>query len=79
VLPGAASEDYRLRVPQMDETEEKPQRKRGFAAMSPDRLKEIARKGGASIPPHKRAFSVDRDLAASAGRRGGKRAKPADD
>lgn len=45
--------------------------RRGFAAMSPERRTEIARKGGASIPAAKRSFSQDRDLAATAGRKGG--------
>ena len=33
--------------------------------------KEIARKGGASVPSEKRSFSQDRTLAAQAGRKGG--------
>lgn len=45
--------------------------RRGFAAMSPEKRREIARKGGASIPADKRAFSQNRDLAATAGRKGG--------
>jgi len=44
---------------------------RGFAAMPPERRLEIARKGGASVPADKRSFAKDRDLAASAGRKGG--------
>jgi hypothetical protein len=39
--------------------------------MTPERRKEIARKGGASVPADKRSFSRDKDLAASAGRKGG--------
>jgi hypothetical protein len=35
--------------------------KRGFAAMDPARQREIARKGGASVPDEKRSFSQDRD------------------
>ena len=55
--------------------------KRGFASMDPERQREIARKGGASVPSEKRSFSQDRTLAASAGRKGGEsshgtRAKP---
>ena len=34
-------------------------------------LREIARKGGASVPSEKRSFSQDRSLAAQAGRKGG--------
>lgn len=45
--------------------------KRGFASMDPARQREIARKGGASVPSEKRSFSQDRSLAASAGRKGG--------
>lgn len=39
--------------------------------MDPARQREIARKGGASVPDEKRSFSQDRDLAAAAGRKGG--------
>ena len=45
--------------------------KRGFASMDPERQREIARKGGASVPSEKRSFSQDRSLAAEAGRKGG--------
>ncbi|MFP5449004.1 MAG: stress-induced protein [Caulobacterales bacterium 32-67-6] len=48
-----------------------PRARRGFAAMNPERRREIARKGGASVPGEKRSFAKDRDLAASAGRKGG--------
>ena len=52
---------------------DKPDRtsRRGFASMDPERQREIARKGGASVPSEKRAFSTDRGLAAEAGRKGG--------
>jgi general stress protein YciG len=39
--------------------------------MDPERQREIARKGGASVPGEKRSFSQDRSLAAQAGRKGG--------
>lgn len=39
--------------------------------MNPERQREIARKGGASVPPEKRSFSTDRSLAVQAGRKGG--------
>jgi general stress protein YciG len=55
----------------MSSTPPKPKSKRGFASMDPERQREIARKGGASVPPEKRAFSTDRTLAAAAGRIGG--------
>lgn len=45
--------------------------RRGFAAMDPERRREIASKGGASVPPEKRAFSVHAGLASRAGRKGG--------
>ena len=45
--------------------------KRGFASMDPARQREIARKGGASVPGEKRSFSQNRTLAAEAGRKGG--------
>lgn len=44
---------------------------RGFAALSPERRKEIARMGGKSIAPDKRAFSQNRELASRAGKIGG--------
>lgn len=52
-----------------------PRARRGFAAMSAERRREIARKGGASVPSEKRSFAKDRDLAASAGRKGGEASK----
>lgn len=52
--------------------EAKPARSgRGFAAMDPERQREIARKGGRSVPDEKRSFSQNRELAAAAGRKGG--------
>lgn len=45
--------------------------RRGFASMDPERQREIARKGGASVPKDKRSFSQDRQLAAAAGKKGG--------
>lgn len=50
---------------------DQPKSKRGFASMSPEKRREIARKGGASVPADKRTFSKDKDLAASAGQKGG--------
>ncbi|HEX4179470.1 MAG TPA: general stress protein [Caulobacteraceae bacterium] len=57
-------------MPHQDGSTHTPAR-RGFAAMDKDRQREIARKGGASVPDEKRSFSQDRDLAAAAGRKGG--------
>jgi hypothetical protein len=45
--------------------------RKGFAVIDPERQREIARMGGAAIPPGKRSFSQDRELAAAAGRKGG--------
>lgn len=53
-----------------------PKKPRGFAAMSPERRREIARKGGSSVPPSKRSFSQNRELAATAGAEGGRASRP---
>ncbi|MDP2358615.1 MAG: general stress protein [Beijerinckiaceae bacterium] len=45
--------------------------RQGFASMDPERRREMARKGGSSVPSEKRAFSTDRSLAALAGKKGG--------
>jgi general stress protein YciG len=58
---------------------DRPKSKRGFAAMSPERRREIAAKGGAAVPAEKRSFSQSRDLAASAGRTGGSATRPRPD
>lgn len=50
----------------------RPKRRGGFAGMTPERRREIAAKGGRSVPDHMRTFSRDRDLAASAGAKGGR-------
>ena len=44
---------------------------RGFAAMDEDKQREIASKGGQSVPPEKRSFSRNHELASVAGRKGG--------
>jgi general stress protein YciG len=44
---------------------------RGFASMDEDKRREIAAKGGRSVPDEERSFSKDRELAAEAGRKGG--------
>jgi hypothetical protein len=41
-------------------------KRRGFASMPPERLKEISKKGGAGASPEKRTFSVNRKLAKAA-------------
>lgn len=45
--------------------------RRGFASMDHDKQREIARKGGRSVPDEKRSFSQNHQLAAEAGRKGG--------
>ncbi len=44
---------------------------RGFASMDREKQREIARKGGRSVPNEKRSFSQNHQLAAEAGRKGG--------
>jgi general stress protein YciG len=45
--------------------------KRGFASMDEGKQRDIARKGGESVPDEKRSFAQDPQLAAEAGREGG--------
>lgn len=45
--------------------------RRGFASMSPEKRREIAKLGGAAVKPEDRAFSKNPTLASDAGRRGG--------
>lgn len=52
-------------------TEVTKKQMRGFACMSPEKRREIARKGGASVPKDKRSFAKDPGLAMRAGRKGG--------
>jgi general stress protein YciG len=49
----------------------KPKKPRGFAAMSLEKRREIAARGGASAAPENRSFSRNRELATEAGRKGG--------
>jgi len=56
-------------------TETKGKSTRGFASMDPARQREIASKGGQSVPQEKRSFSQDRELAAQAGRKGGQNSR----
>ncbi|MDU0343182.1 con-10 family general stress protein [Bosea rubneri] len=44
---------------------------RGFGSMDSDKQRDIASKGGQSVPDEKRSFSQDRELASEAGRKGG--------
>lgn len=54
-----------------------PKKLRGFAGMTPEKRREISRKGGASVPKEKRTFSKNNSLAKKAGAAGGKNV-PAD-
>jgi general stress protein YciG len=51
--------------------EHKSTSNRGFASMDRAKQRQIASKGGQSVPPEKRSFSQDPQLAAQAGRKGG--------
>jgi uncharacterized protein len=44
---------------------------RGFASMDEEKQREIASKGGRSVPPQARSFSKNPRLASEAGRKGG--------
>lgn len=50
--------------------------KRGFARLNPKQRREIAAKGGRSVPPELRGFSQHRDIAIEAGRKGGRNVDP---
>lgn len=55
------------------EKTDKSKKLRGFAAMSPERLQEIARMGGKVSGGN---FKNNRALAIEAGRKGGRKSKP---
>lgn len=50
---------------------EYPKGRRGFASMSPERVREIAKQGGHALPNEKRYFSTNREAAYEAGKAGG--------
>lgn len=50
--------------------------KQGFASMDPEKRREIARKGGRSVPDEKRSFTKNSTLAREAGKKGGKNVDP---
>jgi general stress protein YciG len=60
----------------MEQELTKPKMRKGFACMSPERQREIARMGGKALAPEKRSFSQSRALAMSAGSKGGKATGP---
>jgi general stress protein YciG len=58
-------------------TDEQPKKsRRGFASMTPEKRREIASKGGKSVPAEKRSFAQNTDLAAKAGQKGGRNVAP---
>ena len=54
-----------------DVSVERTRGRRGFASMSAEKRREIASKGGRSVPGEHRVFAKRRDLATNAGRKGG--------
>jgi len=64
----AAEEHQRLK----DEEANRPPRPRGFAAMSPEKRRELASRGGSAVPPEKRPFA-NTAAARAAGAKGGAR------
>jgi general stress protein YciG len=60
-----------LSVLKMSTNSDMPKARRGFAAMSPEKRREIAKLGGAAVPAERRSFSQAPDLASSAGKKGG--------
>jgi uncharacterized protein len=69
---------HRLGVDGFNAMEKLAKAKRGFAAMDPEKRREIARLGGKNVPPEKRSFSRNSGLAAQAGRKGGQSVDSAD-
>ena len=55
----------------MEKSEMRSSSTRGFASMDREKQREIARKGGRSVPNDKRSFSQNHQLASEAGRKGG--------
>lgn len=55
---------------------DKQRSNRGFASMDAAKQRDIARKGGESVPNEKRSFSRNPQLAAEAGRKGGRSVAP---
>jgi uncharacterized protein len=54
-----------------DSSNERTKGRQGLASMSAERRREIASKGGSSVPGEHRMFAKRRDLASKAGRKGG--------
>jgi general stress protein YciG len=53
-----------------------PKKPRGLATLSPERRREIASQGGKAVAAENRAFSRDKSLAKSAGKKGGESGDP---
>jgi general stress protein YciG len=51
--------------------EEKPKKKRGFAAMDPEKVREIAHRGGLAVHARGTAHRFTSEQAVEAGRKGG--------
>lgn len=51
-------------------------KKRGFAALSLEKRREIAAMGGKAVKAENRVFSRDKDLASASGRKGGLAVSP---
>jgi general stress protein YciG len=51
--------------------EEKPKKKRGFAAMDPEKVRDIAHRGGLAVHAKGTAHKFTREQAVEAGRKGG--------
>ena len=64
-------EQYEMAKRTEQPTEAKPRRPRGFAAMDPKRVSEIASKGGKAAHAAGTAHEFTRDEAREAGRKGG--------
>jgi general stress protein YciG len=70
-MPNPSSKTKEFSTMQTSKDDLRRASRRGFAAMDPERRREIARRGGASVPSEKRSFAQNRNLAADAGRKGG--------
>lgn len=53
-----------------------PEKKRGLAALTPERRREIARLGGMSVPREKRTFFINPEMAKRVGSVGGLKTPP---
>jgi uncharacterized protein len=60
----------------MVDEKQKSKSKRGFASMSLEKRREIARKGGKAVPAEKRSYAQNPDLAAKSGQKGGRSVDP---